>query len=166
MTTCFGVGKGGGESKVVDRGVSFKNSDAYERCSAKPGLGVSRFDPAFSLLAREMVEHEMGPLFVSELKHVADRVVSAWPPEEYLYIGVGRSPSPLIEVLSLTDVRKDHPVRSIFTAASEPCFLLSCLTHYHFPVARPDTEKIGAVLLAVSEHLPENSAQEKTVHSD
>ena len=54
-----------------------------------------------------MEESEIGSIFINELKDVTDRIIKEWPTSEYFFVGVGRSPAPLI-----ADIQRRYGVSS------------------------------------------------------
>lgn len=60
---------------------------------------ISVDDERFRPLKAAMDSKNIRSLFICELKQLSDRVITAFPPQEFLYIGIGRSPATVIAEL-------------------------------------------------------------------
>ncbi|WP_257264361.1 hypothetical protein, partial [Endozoicomonas sp. ONNA2] len=60
---------------------------------------ISIHEERFRPLQAAMNSKEIKSLFICELKQLSDRVITVFPPKEFLYIGIGRSPATVIAEL-------------------------------------------------------------------
>ncbi len=109
-------------------------------CDEEKG-SPSHMDARFSSLRTLMQEELIGPLFFCEVKSLAQRIVEEWPPAHFHYVGIGRSPSPIIAAIQVRYGRQ--------SALNLP---LSNFKHYE-PGSNGTVKKVKKICTAERERL-------------